>query len=73
MLKFIQANINRVFIGVIQLIDDLGNVLGCGGLLENLRRLNIAKADISTAHSIEEVSKDWRKYLLPVSEINKWL
>lgn len=52
---------------------DLGNVLGCGGLLENLRRLNIAKADISTAHSIEEVSKDWRKYLLPVSEINKWL
>lgn len=52
---------------------DLGNVLGCGGLLENLRRLNIAKADISTAHSIEEVSKDWRKHLLPVSEINKWL
>lgn len=39
---------------------DLGRLLGCGGLLESLRRTGVAEFTIVDAHTIEEVDSAWR-------------
>ena len=59
------------------LAHDIGQKLGCGALLEELRRTQIAKVDLTEAKTIEEIDRageqNWNKYLYSMDEIVKWL
>lgn len=48
---------------------DLGENLGCGGYVEDLRRTKIGDFSVSDAASIDEVGEGKSAYLLPVEKI----
>ncbi|MGD9108863.1 MAG: tRNA pseudouridine(55) synthase TruB [Gammaproteobacteria bacterium] len=56
------------------LIDDIGEVLGCGAYVIELRRLSIGKFQAEQMHTIEEIQQEPDRYLLPddiLSSCNK--
>jgi len=55
------------------LAHDLGRSLGCGALLEDLRRTSVAGIDVSWATTIGVLTEDWRDKLLPLDEMSKWI
>jgi len=59
------------------LAHDIGQKLGCGALLEELRRTQIAKVNIVEGKTIEQIdqagTQNWNKYLYSMDEIGKWL
>lgn len=55
------------------LAHDIGKVLGCGALLEDLRRTSIARIEVGNATTIKQLSENWRDKLLPLNEVFKWV
>lgn len=55
------------------LAADIGQALGCGALLAELRRTAIAKAEITSAVTLKQVTEDWEKYLLRLDKVNEWV
>lgn len=49
------------------LIDDIGESLGCGAYVSELRRLSIGTFPAEQMHTIEEIQKEPQLYLLPDS------
>ena len=49
------------------LANDIGQKLGCGGYLENLRRTKIGDFSIGKAKKLSEInSKNWKKFLIKI-------
>ena len=49
------------------LASDIGKKLGCGALLEDLRRTRIGNFSAKQAKKLEEInSKNWRSFLIPL-------
>ena len=46
------------------LVDDIGEALGCGAYVTELRRLSIGEFQSEDMHTIEEVQKEFQHYLL---------
>ncbi len=51
------------------LAHDLGRDLGCGGHVENLRRLRSGSYDLSHSIRVEEIEAQWRDRLIPTGEL----
>ncbi len=49
------------------LASDIGKKLGCGALLEDLRRTRIGNFSLKQAKKLEEInSKNWKSFLIPL-------
>lgn len=49
------------------LARDIGETLGTGGYLEQLRRETVGNLSIEAAHSLEELERNWQNHLQPTS------